>query len=46
MQAKLPVVCTSEINFCKEITEKTGCGIVVNPLDRRNSKSYYENLSR
>ena len=33
MQAKLPVVCTSEINFCKEITEKTGCGIVVNPLD-------------
>ena len=33
MQARLPVVSTSEIAFCREITEKTGCGIVVNPLD-------------
>ncbi len=33
MQAGLPIVSTSAVKFCEEITNETGCGIVVNPLD-------------
>jgi len=33
MQSGLPVVSTSAVKFCEEITNETGCGIVVNPLD-------------
>lgn len=33
MQSGLPVVSTSAVKFCAEITNETGCGIVVNPLD-------------
>lgn len=33
MQAGLPIVSTSAVKFCEEITNETGCGLVVNPLD-------------
>lgn len=33
MNAMLPVVTTSYINFCKQITKQTQCGIVVEPDD-------------
>ena len=33
MQSGLPVISTSAVKFCEEITNETGCGIVVNPLD-------------
>ncbi len=33
MQAGLPVVASKEVLFCKEVTERENCGLVVNPLD-------------
>ena len=33
MQAGLPVIASREVLFCKEVTEKEHCGLVVNPLD-------------
>ncbi len=33
MQAGLPVVASEEVLFCKEVTERENCGLVVNPLD-------------
>lgn len=33
MQSGLPVVSTSAVKFCEEITNETGCGIVVDPLN-------------
>lgn len=33
MQAGLPVIASREVLFCKELTEKEHCGLVVNPLD-------------
>ncbi|MFA6806989.1 MAG: glycosyltransferase family 4 protein [Bacteroidales bacterium] len=33
MEAGLPIISSSAIEFCKEITNQTGCGIIVNPLD-------------